>query len=391
MDIQSLIADRCREIDASGIRRVFELGAKLRDPINLSIGQPDFPVPDIVKRAAIEAIDADRNGYSLTQGIPALRRRVSELLTADLGWPAADESDDVGLFITSGTSGGLLLVFLAILNPGDEVIIPDPWFVVYPHMATLAGARAIPCDTYPDFRMTAERIEPLITDRTRAVLLNSPGNPSGVVLTSEECDAVRRLCDERGVLLITDEIYDEFCYPDARVETPAGPRCPSPARADGAWANTLLVRGFGKTYGCTGWRMGYVAGPRALIEEMAKLQQYTFVCAPTPLQHGCLATFEHDMAPVVEGYARRRDMVMERLGAVTEVAPSGGAFYAFVKIPERLGLSGAAFCDRALEQNILVIPGGVFSGRDTHFRLSYAVAPGRLEQGLDGLAELLSG
>ena len=160
---------------------MFHLGAKLKNPINLSIGQPDFAVPDGVKRAAVEAIEADRNGYTLTSGVPALLRRCREHLEADLGWPAKEEG--IGLLVTSGTSGALYLLNLAMMEEGAEMIIPDPYFVAYPHMATVCGGRAVRCDTYPDFRMTAARVEPLINERTRAVLLNSPGNPTGVVMS----------------------------------------------------------------------------------------------------------------------------------------------------------------------------------------------------------------
>lgn len=391
MDVSSLICDRARSIDVSGIRRVFELGASLKNPINLSIGQPDFPVPDAMKDAAIEAIRGDRNGYTVTQGAPALRGRAARHLAEDVGWRVP--GDDAGLLITSGTSGALLLAALALLEPGDEIVVPDPYFVIYPKLATIAGARAVFCDTYPDFRMTAERVEPLITERTKIVLANTPSNPVGAVLTSRQCRELLELCRSRNVLLISDEIYDEFTFDDAR--EPAGdggaPKCPSPARDPGAETDMLLVRGFGKTYGCTGWRMGYAAGPAPIISEMAKFQQYTFVCAPSIAQWGCVPALDIDMSERIEAYRRRRDMVMDRLGGVARIEKPGGAFYAFVEIPDRLGLTGTQFVERAVERNVLVIPGGVFSESDTHFRLSFATDEAKLEQGLDILAELLSG
>lgn len=394
MDIDRLISPRAKSLDSSGIRRVFELGATLNDPINLSIGQPDFPVPDAVKQAAIEAIQNDRNGYSMTGGIQELRDRCASWIAADLGWPDASTADgrgQIGISVTSGTSGALFLMNMALLGPGDEIIIPDPYFVAYPHMATFAGGRAVRCDTYPDFRMTAERIEPLITERTKAVLLNSPANPSGVVLTQAECREVLELCRAKGVLLISDEIYDEFCFDDAREDFPSGRKCPSPCREPGSHEDTLLIRGFGKTYGCTGWRMGYIAGPTRIVAEMSKLQQYSYVCAPTPLQWGCLATFDVDMSGPLNDYAARRDLVIEKLGPYTEVARPGGAFYSFVKVPERLGMTGRQFFDKAVEKNVLVIPGDVFSERDSHFRLSFATAKPRLIEGLDRLASIMAG
>ena len=379
-DFKDLISDKARGIDVSGIRRVFELGAKLPDPVNLSIGQPDFPVAEALKNAAIEAIRADLNGYTLTQGLPELREAIGRHLAGDVGWTTP--SDDLGLLVTSGTSGALLLACFALLNSSDEVIVPDPYFVIYPAHVSLAGATPVFCDTYPDFRVTAKRLEPLITDRTKMVLLNSPSNPSGVVLTNRELEDLVRLCEARGVLIVSDEIYDEFTYPDAREDG----LCPSPARFT---KRLLLIRGFGKTYGCTGWRMGYAAGPRAVIDQMAKLQQYTFVCAPSMAQAGLIGAYDVDMSPYVEAYARRRQMVEEALAPVTELVHPGGAFYAFPRVSPPWP-SATAFVEQAIERNCLLIPGSVFSCRDTHVRLSYAVDEAKLAEGLEILGELIT-
>ena len=382
IDFDELLSSRSLAIDVSGIRRVFELGTSLEHPINLSIGQPDFPVPDALKDAAVAAILADRNGYTLTQGIDELRASITAHLNDDVGWVVP--SDDLDMIVTSGTSGGLLLVLMATLNPGDEVIVPDPYFVVYPALTGLTGGSAVYCDTYPDFRLTAERVEPLITDRTKLLLLNSPSNPSGIVLRSDELRDLVDLCEARGVLIVSDEIYDEFTYADSREKG----RCPSPAR----WTDRmLLVRGFGKTYGCTGWRMGYAAGPRPLIEQMAKLQQYTFVCAPSIAQAAVVGAFGVDMSRQVKAYQGKRDRVLASLGAVTEVQHPGGAFYVFAKVPRGVAASATEFVEQATERNVLVIPGKVFSRRDTHFRLSYAASDDQLDEGLEILAALLSG
>ncbi|MBX3355067.1 MAG: aminotransferase class I/II-fold pyridoxal phosphate-dependent enzyme [Phycisphaeraceae bacterium] len=375
-----LLSERVRGMDASGIRRVFELGVKLARPINLSIGQPDFVVPEVMRNAMAHAAQANHNGYSVTQGIPSLIEVIRRHLHEDLGWTGGP--DQTGCIVTSGTSGGLLCAAMALLDPGDEIIIPDPYFVMYPQLGALTGARAVTCNTYPDFRMTAERIEPLITPRTKAVLLNSPSNPCGTVLTQAETAEVLELCRSRRVLLISDEIYDAFCFEDAREQG----RCPSPAR--GA-EDVLLIRGFGKSYGCTGWRVGYAAGPRALIQEMAKVQQYTFVCAPTPAQHACIHAFDIDLTTIVSEYANRRDLVLRAFDGVTRVARPGGAFYAFVEVPPHLGKSASEFVERAIERSVLTIPGKVFSSRDTHFRLSFATRREVLDEGLAILRELM--
>ncbi len=381
LDFKSFISDRAKHVDVSGIRRVFELGAQLKNPINLSIGQPDFPVPDALKQATIRAIENDRNGYTLTQGVPELLSAISRHLAADVGWTVP--SDDSNVIVTSGTSGALWLAFMAILNPGDEVIIADPYFLLYPALGQITGASMVLCDTYPDFRLTAERVEPLITSRTKILLLNSPSNPSGVVLNTQEVRELVDLCERRGILLISDEIYDEFTYADAREDG----KCPSPARMTD---QILLVRGFGKTYGCTGWRMGYVAGPKPLVTQIQKYQQYTYVCAPSMAQVGLAGAFDIDMSSHVAAYQRKRDLVLEAFKGVTTVEHPGGAFYAFVEVPKRLGLTASAFVEKAIENSVLIIPGKVFSRRDTHFRLSYAVSDKTLQAGLTVLTGLMA-
>ena len=382
-DPDRLLSRRVLDMDASGIRRAFELGASLENPINLSIGQPHFPVPQRLKEAAIEAIQDDRNGYSLSGGIAPLQAAVRRHLQRVLGWDPDDPGTDV--IVTSGTSGALLLSAMALIDPGDEAIIPDPWFVIYPQLGPLTGGRIVPCDTYPDFRMTADRVAPLITDRTKFVLVNSPGNPTGTVLTQAELDDLRSLCRSRGVQLITDEIYDEFVFPDA---LGVDGSVPSPARNA---PDVLVIRGFGKTYGCTGWRMGYAAGPSWLVAEMRKLQQFTFVCAPTPLQWGVIPSLELSLEAELEGYRRRRDRVVEALSPLTELSHPGGAFYCFFRIPEHLGMTGEAFVEKAVEHRVLLVAGGVFSARDTHVRLSFAVPEDVLEEGLSVLQSMLAG
>ena len=380
LDFESRIARRARAVQASGIRRIFDLAASIKDPINLSLGQPDFPVPDAIKQAAVAAIDGDLNGYTPTKGIPPLLAAIRERLEDRVGWKANDPSIDA--MVSSGTSGALLLACLALLDEGDELVVPDPHFVMYPEIGPLTGAKVVTCSTYPDFRMTAARIEPLIGPRTRAVLINSPSNPCGVVLGERELEEIVDLCRRRGVVLLSDEIYDEFVFDDALEHG----TCPSPARFG---EDMLVIGGFGKTYACTGWRMGFAAGPTRLIAEMCKLQQHIYICAPTPAQHGMIASFGVSMRPQVEAYARRRDLVCEAFAGLADVPHPGGAFYAFVEVPPRLGIAATAFVERAIANRVLVVPGKVFSHRDTHFRLSFATEESALREGLGILVDLM--
>jgi aspartate/methionine/tyrosine aminotransferase len=361
------IADRAKAVEVSGIRKIFDLGRSLNDPINLSIGQPHFDVPDPVKAAAKAAIDRGLNGYTVTQGAAELRDR----LRADVRGRYPHQERDV--LVTSGTSGGLLLALLATVNPGDEVIVPDPYFVSYPHLVTIAGGRAVFVDTYPDFRLDPSRVTAAVTDRTKVILLCSPANPTGAVIDAEAMRAVAELARDRGVLLVSDEIYRAFHY-----DGPAH----SPAEFND---DVLVIEGFGKTYGMTGWRLGYAHGPRAVIDEMAKLQQMTFVCAPTPFQYAGAAALDYDVSGIVADYRRKRDLLVEGLRGRFEFATPGGAFYLFPKAPWG---TGTEFVAEAVRQNLLIIPGVSFSKRDTHFRVSYAAPDEVLRRGVEALNRL---
>jgi len=395
LEIQSYMFDpdlyihsRAREIDASGIRRVFDLAANLPDPINLSIGQPDFDVPDAVKQAAIQAIEQGQNRYTVTQGTQALREKVNQRIGRQLpDWADGLKPDgQLETLITSGVSGGLVLALLACVGPGDEVLIPDPYFVMYKHLVTLAGATAVPIDTYPDFQLTAQRIEPHITPRSKLLMFNSPSNPTGVVADEAICRELVELADKHKLLILSDEIYDEFCY--EKSPGSGGPACPTPASYSD---RMLLLRGFSKTWAMTGWRLGYAAGPAPIIEQMTKLQQYTFVCAPSMVQAAGVVALETDMSDFVAAYQLKRDRVVERLSEHYELTAPGGAFYAFPKVPEALALDATQFVEKAIDNNLLIIPGSVFSRQDTHFRLSYACDSQMLEKGLDILCQMAGG
>lgn len=392
------ISRRSRAINGSGIRKVVADARITPGAITLHMGQPDFPVPEAIRLAAAAAVASGSpatNGYTDTRGYPPLLERIQRQLLLDLGWDCGllpGDTKPVSAFVTTGTSGALITAALALLDAGDEMIVPDPYFVLYPHMGDLFGAVAVPCDTYPDFRLTAARVEPLITARTKAVLLCSPSNPSGVVSSKQEVADLLDLCKRRGLLLISDEIYDEFTFEDFKTDKRVGDgkaACPSPARLPGSQENVLVIRGFGKTYGCTGWRLGYAAGPKAIIDEMAKMQQYTYVCAPTPLQAGAVHAFDVDMSKELAEYKRRRDYVVSTLSNVTEVAMPGGAFYVFAKAPGSEKDAATKFYERCRAEKVFIVPGEAFSRRDSHFRLSYATKLENLEKGLEVMVRLM--
>lgn len=367
MDAAALIADRMGLIDSSGIRKVFDLAKSLENPINLSIGQPDFDVPEPVKARAIQAIKSGLNKYTVTQGIQELR---DEVLRSEK--EATGVRHDAVL-ITSGVAGATMLAFMALVNPGDRVAIPDPYFVMYKHLCRLMGGVPIYVDTYPDFRLTVQRLEEAGAGGAKLLVVNSPCNPTGVVLTEDELRRVADWAERNGVFVVNDEIYRAFCY-------------------DGEFASiasmtddVLLLNGFSKTSAMTGWRLGYAIGPERIIEEMKKLQQFSFVCAPSIAQYGALAAVGVSPDDHVRAYKAKRDLVYEGLRGKFELEKPLGAFYAFVRAPEG---DGDAFCRKAVEHNLLIIPGSVFSERNSHFRLSFAAEDSVIRAGIEVLCSL---
>lgn len=340
------IADRMNLIDASGIRKVFDLAARMKDPINLSIGQPDFDVPDDLKQLAIDAIRRGENKYTQTQGTAELRRALGALCAAEFGW-----KDERPFLVTSGVSGALMLAMLTMVNPGDEVLFTDPYFVMYRHLVNLTGGvpRSVP--TYPDFHLDLDALADAINDKTRLLIINSPANPTGVVYSEQELKDIAALAARRNLLVISDEIYNLFCYDKPFVSIAS------------FYPNTLLMRGFSKSYAMTGWRIGWCTGPKPILDKMTMLQQYSFVCAPSMAQAACVAALGEDMTAQVAAYKRKRDMVADALGPALGLVKPEGAFYAFVPAP---GGAATPFVTRAIENNVLIIPGNVFSERDTH-------------------------
>ena len=366
-----MISRRAKSIDTSGIRRVFNLGAKLENPINLSIGQPDFDAWEPLREAAKAAIDSQKNGYTVTQGIEPLREKLRQKYGLQAG--TGDFEQDV--FVTCGVSGALTLAYMAMCDPGDEVLIPDPFFCIYRDVLSLINAVPAYYNCYPDFRLRVEEVERAITPKTRAILVNSPSNPTGVSLTQSELDAVIDLARAKDLWLIYDEIYDIFNYDAPHAD------------ARNKYEKTLIINGFSKSFGVPGWRLGFAVGPNVLLREMMKIQQYTFVCAPSIAQYAALDGFDIDFAPKVNEYKKKRDFIYSALSENFEVEKPTGAFYIFPKAP---GGNASAFVEKCIQNNLLVIPAGnVFSQQDTHFRISFAAPMEKLEQGVEVLNRLV--
>ena len=363
-----MIARRVQHIEASGIRKIFELVAAMEDPVNLSIGQADYDPPRELQEAAARAIREGWNRYSVTQGLPELNEKVLDRYQSRQGTrPEAS-------MLTCGVSGGVLLSFLCLLDPGDEILLPDPYFMMYRHLALLCGAVPRFYSLYPDFRPDPGEIEALLSEKTKVVLVNSPSNPTGCVFSPEDLERIGRAADRAGAVLISDEIYEDFVYDEPFV---------SPARFA---RKALVLGGFSKTLGIPGWRQGFALGPREIIEPMRTLQQFTFVCAPTPFQKAILDTWGLDMSAHRAAYREKRRIVVEGLDPVFRLVPPAGSFYAFPAYPE--GADPARFLEKALERKVLVVPGSAFSARNTHFRISFAAPDDNLRLGVEILNEI---
>ena len=366
--VRGPISKRAGAFDSSGIRKVFDLAARLEDPINLSIGQPDFEMPPAAREAAKAAIDAGRNGYTPTQGISLLRNRLEEQVRRELGQPRRH------LCLTSGSSGALVLVLMSLIDPGDEVIIFEPAFVMYRPLVEFLGGSCVVIDTAPDFRIDLDRVAAAISPATRAILLNTPANPTGVVADAGTVRDLARLAERRGVTLISDELYRSYCY-DEEFASPA-------LHSE----SVVVIDGFSKSHAMTGWRVGWVHGPQAVVDACTMLQQYTFVCAPQVGQWAALAALDCSMDLPLAECRRKRDTLMAGLRGHYQFVQPGGAFYLY---PEAPGGSGKAFAERAVEQEkLLVVPGSVFGAADSHFRIAYTVTDQMLERGIAALQRL---
>lgn len=361
------ISKRSSQLNVSGIRKVFDMAANMKNPVNLSIGQPDFDVSAGVKESAINHINAGCNKYTQSAGIPGLREKI---LThyKNKGLNAED------ILITSGVSGGIFLAVLALTDPGDEIIVPDPYFVMYTELPKLLGVKVKTVNTYPDFLLDSIRLKKAITKKTKMIFLNSPGNPTGRILSKERLVEIANVLKDSGIWVIADDIYDYFDYEN--MHSYFAP----------LYDKTITMGGFSKSAGMPGWRVGYAMGDHAVIDAMIRLQQYTFVCSPSFAQYASIrAIDELGNDTQMKAYKKKRDYVFDSLKNKYELIKPEGAFYFFIKHPE---LNGDVLVERALEKEVLLIPGSVFSSQNSHFRLSFANKDSELERGMKKLGEI---
>jgi aspartate/methionine/tyrosine aminotransferase len=363
------LSERVQNIRPSGVRKIFDLARTVKDPVDLSLGEPDFDIPDPIKNEGIDWIKRGFNKYTPSGGIPELREKI--LLNLRNRGIICDD-----VIITPGVTGGLLLALMVTLNPGDEVVIPDPYFVLYEYQVLLLGGKPVFFDTYPDFTLREEDLRAVLTPRTKAILINSPNNPTGAVYSKEELAMVARVAQEKHVLVLSDDIYDHFAYD-----------VPSPRTYLGQLGDdTLTFGGFSKNWGMTGWRLGYVAGPKEIIDSMVTMQQYVFSSVNSVAQKAALVALDYDTTSLIDTFARKRDLIYDGLKDKYRLVKPQGAYYIF---PEAPGGDGDAFVEKALKKKLFIIPGSVFSRKASHLRISFAASEESIVKGIEILNKLV--
>ncbi len=392
MEYERYVNSTIAAVPKSGIRKFFEVAATMPTAISLGVGEPDFVTPYHIRNAAIDSILDGQTAYTSNWGTLSLRKEVSYYMQHRFGCRAYDPATEV--LITVGASEGIDLAMRILLEPGDEVLIPEPSYVSYAPNVIFAGGTPRPVATtqHNGFVLTPEALEAAITPKTKAVLLPYPNNPTGATLNRQ---ALQRLCEvicKHDLLVVSDEVYGELTY------TGEGHACV--ASMPGMAERTILLSGFSKAFAMTGWRMGYVCAPAALVDIMVKIHQYTILCAPTQSQVAAEEALRQgredgyaDVIAMCQSYDQRRRLMVKafRDMGLTCFEPTG-AFYAFPGIG-KTGLSSEAFCQRLLqEKEVVCVPGTAFGASgEGHIRCCYATALDKLAEALSRIRDFVSG
>ncbi|MBQ2420577.1 MAG: aminotransferase class I/II-fold pyridoxal phosphate-dependent enzyme [Clostridia bacterium] len=377
MDYNKLLNRTVLETKPSGIRKFFDIAEKMNNVISLGVGEPDFATPWHIRQAGIQSLEDKKTRYTANRGIAQLRNEISKYLLKRFD---LDYNPDGDILITVGGSEGIDCAVRAIVNPGDEVIIPQPSFVCYEPIVRLAGGVPVFIETVAEneFRLTADQLKKAITEKTKLLILPYPCNPTGAIMTAEDLEAIAAVLRDTDILILSDEIYCELTYGENHV---------SIASIDGMKERTVLIGGFSKSYSMTGWRMGYACADVEIMKQMVKIHQFAIMSAPTTSQYAAVDAIKNgdeDIARMRNQYdARRRLMVngFNKIG-LTCFEPKG-AFYAFPSI-KSTGLSSDEFCEQLLKRyNVAVIPGSAFGEcGDGYIRASYCYSVEHIEEAL---------
>ncbi len=374
---RELLAQRVRQVKPSGIRKFFDIINTMPDVISLGVGEPDFVTPEHIRQAGIRSIELGHTRYTSNYGILELREEIAALLKRRYGLEYDPRTE---ILVTVGVSEGVDLAMRTLIDPGDEVISPDPGYVAYEADIIFAGGKPVPVPTYAqfDFGVRAEEIAAAITPRTKMILIGNPNNPTGAVVPRAELEGIARLAQEHDLIVAIDEVYSRLVYETEHVSIAAMP---------GMRDRTVLLDGFSKAYAMTGWRVGYVAAPKVILEAMLKVHQYAIMCAGTAPQEAALEALRHgeeDVQRMHDDYARRRRMFVDGLNRIgLPTCEPRGAFYAFPCITSS-GMTDEEFAEKLLfEENVAVVPGSAFGACGTGYvRAAYCTAYDKLEESL---------
>ena len=378
MDYDSLLAPAAKEMRPSGIRKFFDLAAEMPECISLGVGEPDFKTPWSVRDAAIRTRQQGRTRYTANAGMKELRVEICNYLARrfDLHYRQEDE-----ILVTVGGSEAIDLSIRALVQPGDEVIIPEPCFVCYYPITTLTGGVPVPLPLKAEngFKLTAQELEAAITPRTKLIIFPFPCNPTGAVMRREDLEPIAALLRDKDIIVLSDEIYAELTY--------GGERHVSIASLPGMKERTVVVNGFSKAYAMTGWRLGYACGPEPIIKVMTKIHQSAIMCAPTTSQYAAVTALRRcdaDIEAMRSEYDMRRRFLVSSLNRMgLDCFEPEGAFYAFPSI-RKTGLSSEEFCEKLLfGKKVAVVPGNAFGDSgEGHVRISYSYSIGHLSEAL---------
>ena len=379
------LSDKITTIKPSGIRKFFDLVSEMKDAISLGVGEPDFDTPWRIREEGIYTLEKGKTYYTSNSGLMDLRIEISRYLERRFGLNYDAEKE---IIVTVGGSEGIDLAFRAMLNPGDEVIIPEPCYVSYVPCVTLADGVPVTVNLKEenDFKLTKEQLLSAITPRTKILVLAFPNNPTGAVMTKEELEEIAEVVKEKDIFVVSDEIYAELSYGNTR-------HC-SIASIDGMKERTIVINGFSKAHAMTGWRLGYACGPEVIIKQMLKIHQFAIMCAPTNSQYAAVEALRECDDAVEEmrnEYDRRRRFMLSKLrGMGLKVFEPYGAFYIFPNIAE-FGLTSDEFATRFLtEEKVAVVPGTAFGDCGEGFlRMSYASSLSNLKTAMERLEKVM--
>ena len=385
IDYDKLLSGRIKNTKPSGIRKFFDIAAEMDDVLSLSIGEPDFVTPWHIREAGIYSLEQGKTHYTANLGIKELRKEISKYLKRRFSLNFTPQQT----IVTVGGSEAIDLAIRAVINPGDEVLIPEPSFVCYQPITVMAGGVPVPIVTREkdQFRLKADHLKAAITERTKLLVLPYPNNPTGAIMEKDDLRAVAKVIKDKDILVLSDEIYAELTY---------GRKHVSIASIDGMAERTVVVNGFSKAYSMTGWRLGFAAGPQPIIDAMARIHQYAIMSAPTTSQYAAVEALKNgddDIAAMRDEYDNRRIMILDGVHSLgLDCFEPFGAFYIFPYIGG-FGLSSDEFCKRLLyEHRLAVVPGDAFGRSGEGFiRISYAYSPDDITQALSRLGDFIRG